>query len=400
MGLRDYIPTLIKPESGHYVIHERKGKVIHEGEGISFWYINALDNYTLVSLNPNNLEFCVDQASKEWQGVEVIGMASWKVVDPKNSKSYLDIHDNRVDTQKVSDRLSAMITSAIRYQIANTSIEDAMRKRGALLNEFKENELLEISKKWGINVDPFEITNVRIMSPDLFTIFQIKYREGKNLEAEKSKMQTNDKISQESLENKKRETQRQYELEREKRQYETKAKQNDLETAAELERIEVENKFDIDKYRSEKDFEHGRYLQELEFELTKLKKKYENAILAVDKDRYGVEGEIQELRSELERKATDVEVECKKRLAEVDKLKVSISNEDKNSKYQKIVETARELKELNIGRLDIGLSNPFDYFKRLIKDLGDYAEGACSTSKKLNFPDDDSRSAALKEPIQ
>lgn len=408
MGLRDYIPTLTKPESGYYIIHERRGKVAHEGEGISFWYINALDNYTLISTNPNDLEFCVDQASQEWQGVEVKGIASWRITNPKKAKNLLDVYGNKIDTQRVSDRLSAMITSEIRYQVANTSIEDAMRQRGALLKEFEEKELLEISEKWGINIDAFKVTDVRVKSLIVFQDLQRKYREKIRLEAEKSKMQTDDKISQESLENKKRETQRQYELDTEKRQYGKRTKQNELETIAELERIEVENKSEIDNYKSEKEFEYGKYLQKLEFRLTKLKKKYENSILAIDKDRYKVEGEVQELKSDLEKRATDVEVECKKRLAEIEELRVGIANKEdgKIALYRTLVEVAKELKDLNIDRLyfDPDLLRGFsdnikDYIEQLKKPQSedDMHNAGCAV-KKPNPPNRGSGSVALNEP--
>ena len=79
-------------------------------------------------------------------------------------------------------------------------------------------------------------------------------------------------------------------------------------------------------------------------------------------------------------------------------MKVSISNKDKNVIYQKAVEISRELKELNIGRLDIGLDNPFDYIIRLIKDLGDDTYNASCAVKKPNPPKCDSGNIALKEP--
>merc|ERR1719284_629316 len=58
-----------------------------------------------------------------------------------------------------------------------------------------KNEVLEITKGWGIWIETVEITDVRIMSTSLFKNMQAEFRSATKLKAEKIEMETSQELS-------------------------------------------------------------------------------------------------------------------------------------------------------------------------------------------------------------
>ena len=60
-----------------------------------------------------------------------------------------------------------MSNSIIRHRIANSSIEDILTKREEIRNEMK-NEMNKVVNGWGVWLESVEITDVKILSNNLF----------------------------------------------------------------------------------------------------------------------------------------------------------------------------------------------------------------------------------------
>merc|ERR1712136_501611 len=63
------------------------------------------------------------------------------------------------------------------------------------MREDAKNQVLEITKGWGIWIETVEITDVRIMSKNLFKNMQAEFRSATKLKAEKIEMETSQELS-------------------------------------------------------------------------------------------------------------------------------------------------------------------------------------------------------------
>ena len=63
--------------------------------------------------------------------------------------------------------LQEMSNSIIRHRIANSTIEDILTKREEIRNEMKK-EMNKVVNGWGVWLESVEITDVKILSNNLF----------------------------------------------------------------------------------------------------------------------------------------------------------------------------------------------------------------------------------------
>ena len=108
--------------------------------------------------------------------MEVAGFAVWKIDDPLKAAACFDFSDNAAALTSIGENLRNVVESAIRHQVANMTIEDALRKRGTIILQLK-NELAYIAGEWGLVVDTVEIRNVKVLSGQLFAQMQAPFRE-------------------------------------------------------------------------------------------------------------------------------------------------------------------------------------------------------------------------------
>ena len=74
------------------------------------------------------------------------------------------------------------------------TIEEVLRKRGSIILLLKQ-ELAYIAEQWGLTIETIEIKTVRIMSAQLFSNMQAKFRDSVRLESETSAAETEKEIA-------------------------------------------------------------------------------------------------------------------------------------------------------------------------------------------------------------
>jgi flotillin len=185
----------ITASPAEFVIHQRLGKVRHQGRGISAWKWPLIDRYYILPATTNSISFAADQITAENQGVEVSGFAIWKISAPERTITSFDFDGTNGAIEKIGANLKDVVESAIRHQVANMTIEDVLRKRGSIILQLKQ-ELAYISEQWGIVIETVEIKNVRIMSAQVFANMQAKFRDAVRLESETSSLETEKQIAE------------------------------------------------------------------------------------------------------------------------------------------------------------------------------------------------------------
>ncbi len=172
-----------------FALHRRFGKTRRAGRGLGFFKLPLIDRYYLIPATAQSVSFAADQITAENQGVEVAGFAVWKVGDPEKASASFDFTDPAAALALIGGNLKNVVESAIRHQAANMTMNDVLRKRGTIILRLKE-ELAYIAEQWGLIIETVEIRNVRVLSAQLFTQMQARFRDATRLESEMSGLET------------------------------------------------------------------------------------------------------------------------------------------------------------------------------------------------------------------
>jgi len=142
------------------------------------------------------LKFATDNANIHYQGIEILGYASWRInpESPEKSISTLDFFNEHDPMAKTNEELKTICIEAVRHVIANMTIDDALKKKDDIAESLLV-QLKYIENKWGILFDQVGIEQVRIMSDTLFHDLQSEFRSKLRLGAEISNMQTEREIA-------------------------------------------------------------------------------------------------------------------------------------------------------------------------------------------------------------
>jgi len=184
------IPTWgrVTAEPHEFLIHIRDGKVKRSGQGATCFKWPS-ESVALIPTTIQKLQFRADQVTLEKAGVDVSGLAVYRIVEPLLAYRMLDR-----DRGGLTDILREMFVGATRRIVAGLTLEECITHRkervaAALMQEIApvlagEGGMHDTtSAGWGIVIDTIEIQDVKVLSQEVFTRLQAPYREKLALEA-------------------------------------------------------------------------------------------------------------------------------------------------------------------------------------------------------------------------
>ncbi len=155
-----------KFKTNQFVIHLRNGKVKSAGLGGSLILLPLIDEYVVIPTTSIQtiLEAHDQVVSKEYQNIEIVGMAIWKVIDPEKAFSAVSwIPRNENYVEKI---LKGAAEAIIRTTCANMPLELIIRERREIIDHVSK-DLHELTADWGVIIETFEILEVIIQEPEL-----------------------------------------------------------------------------------------------------------------------------------------------------------------------------------------------------------------------------------------
>jgi flotillin len=301
----------VTAKPSEFLVHVRRGRVMAKtsGQGATcFKWPN--DAVAIVPTSLQRLQFTADQVTLEKVGVEVVGLAVYRIADPLLAYRVLNFSYPERAQEKLEETLTSMFVGATRRLVANLPVEDCLQKRKSALAEELLREIAPVvagngrpedtaDGGWGVVIDTIEIQEVRVLSEKVFAAMQAPYRtaldkrarEAKALadkdvaerEAEcarriaEAKMQSEAAIALQRAENARKESESQtalsvrrtelqaVEAEAAVSAFERKAAA--MEKAAELARREVEQRAEVRRIEMEIALAEGRARAAVEMEL-------------------------------------------------------------------------------------------------------------------------------------
>ncbi|HZO13591.1 MAG TPA: SPFH domain-containing protein, partial [Polyangiaceae bacterium] len=177
----------VSAKPSEYLIHVRRGKLTSRtGQGSSCFKW-PWDSVAIVPTSLQRLSFRADQVTSEKVGVEVVGLAVYRIAEPLLAFRVLNFSYPERAQEKLVETLTGMFVGATRRIVATLGVEDCLRRRKSALGEELLREIAPVvggegspddvtARGWGVVIDTIEIQEVRVLSETVFAAMQAPYR--------------------------------------------------------------------------------------------------------------------------------------------------------------------------------------------------------------------------------
>jgi regulator of protease activity HflC (stomatin/prohibitin superfamily) len=178
----------VTANANEFLIQMRRGKVVRSGQGLSCFKW-PWDSVAVVPTSIAKLSFSADQVTTEKVGVEVRGLAVYRIAEPLLAYRMME-----ADRSSLTDILRDMFVGATRRIVASLTLDECITHRKDLVAAALMREIAPIlagegspldanAAGWGVVLDTIEIQDVRVLSAEVFARLQAPYREKLALEA-------------------------------------------------------------------------------------------------------------------------------------------------------------------------------------------------------------------------
>lgn len=178
----------VTAQANEFLIQMRAGRVIRAGQGLSCFRWPA-DSVTIVPTSIAKLGFTADQVTVEKVGVEVRGLAVYRIAEPLLAYRMIDF-----DRSSLTEILRDMFVGATRRIVAGLTLDACIRHRKDQIATALMEEIVPIlagsgapedtsAAGWGVVLDTIEIQDVRVLSAEVFSRLQAPFREKLALDA-------------------------------------------------------------------------------------------------------------------------------------------------------------------------------------------------------------------------
>jgi regulator of protease activity HflC (stomatin/prohibitin superfamily) len=161
-----YITHYHKFKTNEYVIHLRHGKVKTAGLGGSVVLWPLIDEIIRIPTTTRKtlLDARENILSQEYQDMKIVAILYWKVSNP--TQAYSAVVWDPKSPDFVENVLRTAAEAIIRTTCASLPIEKIIRERIEIIKQVSD-QLLALTKDWGIIIESLEIIEVTVLDADL-----------------------------------------------------------------------------------------------------------------------------------------------------------------------------------------------------------------------------------------
>ncbi|MCY1002285.1 SPFH domain-containing protein [Myxococcus sp. MISCRS1] len=267
---------LITARPSEFLVHMRRGRVRDiSGQGASCFKLPG-DSVAIVPTSIQRLQFTADQVTSEKVGVQVTGLAVYRIADPLVAFRMLNFSFPERAQEKLAELLREMFVGAARRLVANLSVEECLsrRKEGIAAELMREiapvlsgQGRLEDSTDagWGVLLDTIEIQDVRVLSSTVFENMQARFRREQERQAREAELAKERFVHREETE-----AERQLSLQKLEAEDEVRQRRQTADEQSRLETLAVEARVAEAKLAQERTLKQEQATVEREVALTKL----------------------------------------------------------------------------------------------------------------------------------
>lgn len=179
----------IKAQPTVHLIQYRKGRIVREGAGLSFFYYGPTSTLVAVPVGSQEFGFMLGLVTSDFQEITVQGQLSYRVKQPKVTASMLDYSlraDGKTyaseDPKQLGERVAMQAKVIIQQAIQALALKDALKASAAIAATVQE----QLAERPEIEALGLEILGVSIVAikptPDIARALEAEARES-NLKA-------------------------------------------------------------------------------------------------------------------------------------------------------------------------------------------------------------------------
>lgn len=183
----------VKAQPNVYFLEYRKGRIVREGEGLSFFYYAPLSSLVAIPMASVDVPFIFNEVASDFQEVTVQGQVAYRIADPKRIAKFLDFTLAANAADYVSDdpgmlpqRIINQVRVLMRAELQKITLRDALASSEALVAAVKigltESELLA---QLGIEILMLSVLAIK-PNPETARALEAKVREQLLLEADEA----------------------------------------------------------------------------------------------------------------------------------------------------------------------------------------------------------------------
>jgi hypothetical protein len=178
----------IGAKPSEYLVCTRRGEIDRRrsGQGVRIFKW-PWDTIAIVPTTLQRIEFVADQITRERVGVEVTGIAVYRIAAPELAFRVLNFTYGEAASEKLGATLREMFVGAARRLVANLALEECLTRRKEAIASFLMEEIAPVvggegaaedttARGWGVVIDTIEIQQVTIQSEQVFHHLQAPFR--------------------------------------------------------------------------------------------------------------------------------------------------------------------------------------------------------------------------------
>lgn len=183
----------VKAQPNTYVLQYKKGRIVREGAGISFWYYAPTSSLVAVPMASVDVPFMLNEVTADFQDVTIQGQVAYRVRDPKmlsrllnftlapNARDYVSD-----DPKKVPQRVINQVQVLMRGELQKLPLREALQSSETLVQNVRRNLVdSEFVAQLGIEVLSLSVLAVK-PNPETARALEAKIREQLLLEADEA----------------------------------------------------------------------------------------------------------------------------------------------------------------------------------------------------------------------
>jgi regulator of protease activity HflC (stomatin/prohibitin superfamily) len=181
-----------KSNPTEYVLHFSRGRITHEGAGLSFFYFTPSSSIVTVPLASANVPFVVNEPTADFQTLTVQGQMTYRITDPKKAAAMLNLtinahgKRNTDDDQKLPDRLIYGLQTLLRAEIQRLPLRDALFQGDQLAaTAMKQLQSSAEVVQLGVEILSLSILSLK-PTPEMSKALEAETREGLNKKADEA----------------------------------------------------------------------------------------------------------------------------------------------------------------------------------------------------------------------
>lgn len=265
----------VAAKPSEFLIRMRGGSVVSAGQGATVFKW-PWDSIAIVPTTVQRLHFVADQITKEKVGVKVTGIAVYRIAEPLIASRMLNFSFPERAQEKLAEMMEEMCVGASRRLIANLTVEQCLTHRKEALSTELVREIAPVvsgegrvedatDRGWGVVVDTIEIQDVRVLSGQVFSNMQARFRLSQEQVAREAEL-----AKERAVRTDETATEREVELTKVSATTEIRRQKQAADESARLEKLASDAKVEEAKLAQDRATRAAQIAAEREFQLQKI----------------------------------------------------------------------------------------------------------------------------------